>query len=287
MTTWVRGTDTGPEGWAFDGWNLDRGVASGWSMRDGSDEASAFMGANTTVPSRAGEMWREKQQGPGRFMLDVWVAGNNQSQVNDNYRLMLRAMRRRHKLVKVSRTLASGEVIECMAEVIGTIAPTHIGQQAMRASITFNVPDGVWRSANVYTTQTPGASTTTAPFPRILDLPLLEPSTEANDEAVLTLQGPGTNWYINDITDGATSTWVKYNGAIPAGCALVLNCKTWEIGYAGSWTPDPGAVQYNGARYLTLPAARPGEVQRVGLSVGSGATTATFLRIAAPRTYAC
>ena len=275
------------EKWLFDGWELTNKVALGWAHRDGTNEASAFVGNNTPVPSRAGEMWRPKVQGPGRFVLDIWLKGATQAEVHANWRLILRAMRRRHRLVLVDRYMPDGERIQCNAEVLGTIAPQHLSQAVWRASVTFNIPDGVWRSANSYVAECAKGTAATVPFPRQVMMPDWEPQTEANDELKLTLMGPGTTWYVNDYTDGSTATWVRYNGTIPAGCALVLDCKTWTVSYTGSWTPDLGAIVYIGPRYLSVPHARVGSTPRLYVDIASGVTSATFLRVEGPRTYAC
>lgn len=276
---------TTTERWLFDGWELTNKTAWGWAHRDGTNEAAAFVGENTAVPARAGELWRPKVQGPGRFALDIWLKGATQSEVHDNWRLILRAMRRRNKLVTVDRYMPSGERIQCLAEVVGTIAPQHLSQRVWRCSVTFNIPDGVWRSFNAYQYDSPLGSTTAIPFPRTLTFTTLDVSTETNDELTYTLTGPGTNWYIYDRTDGVTGDWLKYNGAIPAGGQLILNSKTWGITYAGSWSPDMGAIQYNGARFLSIPAARPGATPQVRWEVASGVTASTALRVTGPRTY--
>ena len=273
-----------PEKWLFDGWELTNKVAWGWAHRDGTNEAAAFVGANTTVPSRSGELWRPKVQGPGRFAIDLWLKGATQAEVHANWRTVLRAMRRRHRQVVVTRYMPDGERIECNAEVIGTIAPQHLSQRVWRASVTFNIPDGVWRSYTTYSAQVaPAAPGST----RTVTMTDWEPCTEAMDELTLTMAGPGTGWYVSDVTDGALGDWVRYNAAIPAGCALVLNCKTWNVGYTGTWTPDLGALQYSGSRFLSVPAPRPGAVPELRLTLDSGSTGATSLTVHGPRAYAC
>lgn len=273
------------ERWLFDGWELTNKTAVGWAHRDGTNEASGFVGENTQVPSRGGELWRAKVQGPGRFALDIWVKGADAVEVEANWRLILRAMRRRHRLVVVDRYMPDGERIRCNAEVIGTIAPQHLSQRVWRASVTFNIPDGVWRSYDTYTGQS--VLGTQSFTDRTIMCPGLEPSTEGNDELVLTFTGPGTNWYLKDWTDGGVGDWVRYNGAIPAGCSLILNCKTWAVTYAGSWTPNLAAIQYPQARYMSFPPPRPGYTPQARLTIESGGTAASFCKIEGPRVYAC
>ena len=140
---------------AFDGWELTEGTVRNWEIRDGFDDVAAMVGDNLTVANRSGEVWRPKTLGAGKFTVQLWLAGKTISQAQDAWRTLLRATVRPHRLVRVTRTMASGEVVYCDAEVTGGVSPTHLGQTGYRASITFTVPSGIWRSDVVYEHKTP------------------------------------------------------------------------------------------------------------------------------------
>ena len=278
------------ERWLFDGWELTEGSVRDWAYRGGTGETTSFMGENTMVPGRSGAMWRPKVQGPATFSLDVWIRGADREAVQAEYRTLLRAVRRRHRLVNVVRTLASGEQITADVEVIGGITPQYLSQRVWRASIAFSIPAGAWRSVTSYSHVSSQANAT---FPKTLVLTNLEPSTEAHDELVIKVHGPGAHIAVIDVTDGVDGDWFWYAAAMTADQWFTLDCKTWAITAGkdsapadGTWF-NPHAVQHNGARYLSVPAARPGQTPTVRVAVaGANGTTATYVQVTGNRSYA-
>lgn len=277
------------ERWLFDGWELTEGVLRDWAYRAGTGNTAPFVGEDTSVPGRSGQLWRPKVQGPATFSLDFWFQGADRQAVQDAYNTILRAMRRRHRLVTVTRTRASGEQVVADVQLVGTIEPTYLSQRVWRATATFVIPAGCWRSVSTFTHK---SSQVSATFPKNLVLTGLEPSTEAMDELTVKVHGPGVNIKVADWTDGVEGDWFKYAATMTASQFFTLNCKTWAI-TAGTdadanddtWV-NVHAMQYSGTRYLPIPAARPGDTPTVKISMASGGTTATYVEVAGPRAYA-
>jgi hypothetical protein len=278
------------ERWLFDGWELTEGTLRDWALRAGTGETAVFIGENTSVPGRAGDMWRPKVQGPIVFTIDLWFKGSTREEVHAAYATILRAVRRRHRLVNVVRHRASGEQVTCDAELIGQIIPTHLSQRVWRASLTFKVPSGCWRSVSTYSHINSQSSNA---FPKTIVLTNLEPSTEAMDDLTIKFHGPGTNITVTDITDGVDGDWLKYAAVMQADQFFTLNCRTWAWSAGKDSAPADAswfnlhAVQFNGGRYLSVAAARPGATPTVRVSVpGANGTTATYVQLSGPRSYA-
>lgn len=270
------------ERWLADGWEITEGTVRDWAYRGGTDSVTAMVGANATVPNRDGELWRPKVAGPGSFNLDVWLAGSTRTEVEANWRLLLRAVRRRHRLVTFTRYMASGEVVLADAELIGTIEPTHIAQRGMRASMAFAVPAGVWRSQTTYTNQT----TAGASLPQTLSLTSFEPSSEAMVELTYTIAGAITTPVIADTTDGVDGDTFKYDATVGSGQSLIVNAATWAVTSSGGLTVNQAKIMPTGNRLMTVVAARPGATPTVQLR-GTSGNGNTRLTVTGRRIYAC
>lgn len=265
----------------FDGWELTEGSVRNWEVRDGTDEVAGMVGDNLTVANRSGEVWRPKTLGAGRFQLQVWLWGTTKQAAHDQFRNLLRAVYRPHRLVRVTRTLASGEDVFCDAEVVGQIAPTHLGQNAYRATITFGVPAGVWFSSAVYTM----TSAVGSALPKTLSLTEVAASTAPLECLTYTVYGPITNAKIIDNTDGGYADTLLYKGSIAAGAWISFNADTWAI-QTGGFSYANNNVVPTGRRLMTVTAARPGDVPSVRLE-GTGGGTATKLVVAGRCAYLC
>lgn len=267
----------------FDGWEVTRldGLV-GWATRSGTDGVAEFVGGNVTTPNRGGEIWRPKMQGAGRFDLDLWFQGLTHQQVRDNWNLILRATRRRHKLVTVTRYLQDGTSIWCNAELIGRAEPQYLGQRGARVVLTFSIPDGVWKSNATYTLSTPAGAT----IPKTLELPFLANATEATDDLVYTITGPVTAPALWDSSESPNANFVQYAGTLAAGQSLILNAGTWGASLS-SGTLNRALLRCSGARWLSIAAPRPGVMPKVTMyAVGSGGAS-TKLTVAGAASYAC
>ncbi|MGL5816646.1 MAG: hypothetical protein ACRCYR_03715 [Phycicoccus sp.] len=275
------------ERWFFDGWELTTGGGvRDWASREGTSETAVYVGENTIVANRHGEIWRPKTPGPGRVAIDLWLNGPTPEAADVQWQQLLRAVRRGRRLVTIERHRSSGEVIYALGEVVATIAPTFLGQRTIRASVTFNVPEGKWWSSTEYVHQcraTVGGPT--------YDMTGFEPSTEENDALLLTITGPATNVSIRDVTDGLGPVLI-YGGTIPASRRLKVDCKTWvttqqdSAGNTLAWGFDPVKLTFSGTRYFTLTHSRPGQPPKVSFMC-DGATGSTTLEVRGRRAYAC
>lgn len=270
------------EKWVVDGWDLALSGARGWEYREGTDMVAAAIGSNGSVPNRRGEIWRPKTLGPGGFTLGLWLTGADRAACETQFRNILRAVVRPHRLLTIERTLASGEVIQCSAEYAGSIKPQHFAQKVMKASLDFAVPDGVWRGQTTYTHSTiAGAALTQS-----LTLTNLEPSTAAIEDGTFIIDGPITNPHVVDVTDGVDGDDFYYNASLAAGQTLTVNCATWTVTGGGGHTAQLGKVFPSGRRLLSVPAARPGQTPKLELR-GTGGGTGTRLTFSGKKTYAC
>ncbi len=265
----------------FDGWELTDGVARDWETFTGLDGVGQIVGLNTRVTGHPGEMWTPKQTGPGSFTVAMWLSGANRHEALEAWRQVIRAVYRPHRQVLIRRVMPSGEPVTARAEISGVIEPVFLGEQGVRASLTFAVASGTFESEAEYE----HASAAGQALPVTLPLGQLEPSTAGMDRLSFTIHGPIVNPQVTDVTDGVDGEWFRYIGALTAGQFLTVNCKTYELVGGGGHAANPNALNYVGARFIHVPAARPGDVPRVRLT-GSGAGALTRLQVHGHRAYA-
>ena len=187
-----------------------------------------------------------------------------------------------HRLVRFERTLASGLVVHCDAESAGTVKPTFIAQQGMKAAIDFKVPDGVWRGAAPVT----AATVAGAALSQTLTLPALAPSTAAIEDGSFTIYGPITNPKVVETTDGVDGDSFYYNASIASGGSITVNAATWAVTGGGGHVVNQAKVFPGGRRMLTVNPARPGDSPSLQLR-GTGGGAATKLSYTAYPTFAC
>jgi hypothetical protein len=265
----------------FDGWELTEGTVRNWEVRDGIDGVAGMLGDNLTVANRSGEVWRPKLLGPGSFTIQLWLKGNTKREAQDAWRTLLRAVYRPHRLVQVKRRTAGGELVYANAEVSGRIEPTHLGQLAYRASITFNVPSGIWQSVTDYRMDTPASSA----MPKTLYLDDFALSTAPLENLQFTIYGRITNPRLIDNTDGGIGDQLLYTGTIPSGAWIRFNAATWGIDASGT-TYSHAATNPTGRRFMTIGAARPGDRPSIQLT-GTNTDSKTRLGVYGKRAYLC
>lgn len=271
------------EKWTADGWNLEAAGVRGWEYRAGTDRVAAPVGSNGQVPNRRGELWRAKTLGAGSFTLGMWLAGTSRDECYAQYGLLLQAVVRPHRLVRIERTMADGSVRWCDAEYAGGIEPTHIAQRGMKAAIDFKVPDGVWRAKD------PMAAVSTiagSALPQTLALPLLAGNTAAVEDGTITVYGPITSALVVDRTDGVDGDTLLYDTPLTSGQYATFDGKAWTVTGGGSHVAKVAKVFPSGRRFLTVPAPRPGATPTIQLR-GTGGGAATKLTYTAYPTFAC
>lgn len=276
--------------WAVDSYRLD-GTTNGTpirniELREGLYSPPSAVGGNGTIANFTGERWRQKKHGPGRFVLNMWVAppGSGGSSTVTMAALdaaideLYRVFQHTNRLLTFQRTMNSGEVRQSYGEVI-TLAATPIGKGlgGYRFAIEVNVPSAYWTSATAVSNST-GANTATS---RTLNLTAFQGATAPLEDLTVTIQGGCTNPYVQDTTNAdltavnstvtPSGDWFTYYGTIPADAALVVNCANWTIAgtggdSVGGFNPLIGALTHSGGRFLTVSAPRPGRNSTVGFS---------------------
>jgi hypothetical protein len=251
------------ETWTVDGFDLTAGAAGNMDVeyRGGLLVTPAPVGENPSVPNRTGEIWRRKVHGPGAFVLNMWVGGTGstaQTTAQAKYDDVLRATHHVHRLPRYVRGLPDGSQRECLGEVQSAVAPANIGQQGYRFSIEVKVPGGYWQDTADATDTLAGSSSTS----RDLTLTNLGGGTAPMEALRYIIGGNCTNPRVIDRTDGVDGDWFRYNGNVPAGATLTVNAATWQVTATG-FTPNPAALEFTGYRYLSIPAATPGNTQTV------------------------
>lgn len=265
----------------FDGWELTEGTVRDWEVRDGMDSVAGFVGDNHTVANRGGEIWRPKVHGPGRFTVALWLLETDAAGVQAAWRTLLRAMAKPRKRIRVERTMANTEAVFCDAEVVGGIEPTHLGQQGYRASVTFNVPEGIWLSAASYSHTTPAGSS----LPKTLTLTDLADSTAPHELLKYVITGPITNPKLTDVTGGSTGDSLTYAGTVPSGQSLTINASNWST-TGSTFSVNNGLLVPTGNRLMTVQAAGATGSPEVKLE-GTGGGTGTKLYVEGRRVYLC
>ena len=196
--------------------------------------------------------------------------------------MLLQAVVRPHRLVKIERVKADGTTIECYAEYAGSISPTSIAQKGIKAQIDFKVPDGVWRGQAVVSASTVAG----AALSQTLALPGLAKSTAAIEDGQFTIYGPVTSPIVVDRTDGVDGESFKYDAVVPNGQSLIVDSRTWAVTGGGGLVVNQAKVFPAGRRLLTVVHPRPGLNPTIQLR-GSGGGAATRLAYSAYPTFAC
>jgi len=266
----------------FDGWELTIGQGvRDWEVRDGMDEVSGFLGDNHQIGGRGAEVWRPKRIGAGRFEVGLWLGGSSVSDAQARYRDLVRAVARPWALIRVQRTMADGTVIFCDAELVGGIKPNHIGQLGYRASLTFNVPSGVWLSYDSFMAVTPAGAT----LPKTLSMPEHKIATAPMQMLMYTITGPITNPKLSDATSGGTGDTFMYKGTVTSGNQLVIRANDWSVTGVG-FAPNLGLLFPTGDRLMTVAPPRPGGVPAVKLE-GTGGGALTKLQVDGRAAFLC
>jgi hypothetical protein len=268
------------ERWFIDDFELTQGYVREVEYRQGLYTTAELQGDNGQVPQRAGEVWRPKRRGAVGFAVNMWVAGEDRTEVERLYADVLQAIGDGTRLPLWRRHLANGTVRQTEAEVVGVITPTPVGNVAMRLSLEARAPAGVWEAtvdAEQQTTARPGTGT-------VLDMVNFgDDITAPLDQLVYVITGPATNPEVVDATVGAGDSF-RYAGTVPAGATLTINSETWGINGSG-FTPDRGAFYHTGPRFMTLRTPMPRQYPRCRFNYANGGAT-TRLRVYGRPVYA-
>lgn len=264
------------ERWTFDSWELTNGSVRDLETREGLYGTPSPVGANATVAGRHGEVWRPKTYGPGTFTLNCWIGSlTDRVGFETLYDDLLRAVAHTERLVRVQRTLASGEVRECDAELVGTLAPQAIGNYAARFSASFNVPAAFWRTVTSYTDTKAGVTSGGS-----VPLTKLTGSTAPMADLAYKFTGPMTNPLLTVPDTGET---LGYVGTVPAGATLTLDSGTWSATATGM-SVNLAAITHSDNVFLAVPVAKPGTTAALTFT-GTALTAASQVDVTGRRSH--
>lgn len=230
-----------------DGIRLDN-YAHAITTRNGWDNTPGLVGENARIPGRDGEIWRSKDYGTGRMVLELFIGGTDafgavpagsteDRTLRANIDKLLSVFGRRGVLLTVDKEMEDGSVRRNFGEVGVVLSPEYFDANAVALlTVELIFPDPLWRATSNTTATGTGALTAftgiTAPI----------------SDAVITVTGPATNPRLTDTVSGA---WIQYTGTLAAGATWIVNCATFVSTVAGS--SAVAATTFNpGPRFFSL-----------------------------------
>jgi len=248
-----------------DGVRLDN-YAYAITTRNGWDNTAGLVGENTRVPGRDGEIWRAKDYGTGRLVLDLFIGGTDadgavpagsteDKTLRNNIDKLLSIFGRRSALLTVDKEMEDASVRRNFGEVGVVISPEYFdGNAVALLTVELVFPDPLWK-ATTNTTST-GVGSLTA-FTGI---------TAPISDAVITVTGPATNPRLTDTVSGG---WIQYTGTLASGATWVVNCGTFGSTVAGATAV--AATTFNpGPRFFNL---TPSATLTPSVTLSSGTLT--------------
>lgn len=230
-----------------DGVRLDN-YAHAITTRNGWDSTAGLVGENTRVPGRDGEIWRAKDYGTGRVVLDLFVGGTDadgavpagsteDKTLRNNIDKLIAIFGRRSALLTVDKEMEDGSIRRNFGEVGVVIAPEYFdGNPVALLTVELVFPDPLWK-ATTNTTSTGAGSLTS--FTGI---------TAPITDAVITITGPATNPRLTDTVSGG---WIQYTGTVATAQTWVINCGTFTSTVNGA--NAVAATTFNpGPRFFSL-----------------------------------
>lgn len=284
-----------PRAIIVDGVRLDN-YAYGITTRTGWDSTPGLAGENFSIPGRDGEVWRAKDYGTGRLVLELFVAGSDADNAipagstadrtfRNNMDALLGIFGKRSGLITVDKEMEDGSVRRNFAEVGTVITPEYIdGAPLATMTVELVFPDPLWRATTATTVEPAGSATS----PRTIALTGLAGITAPITDATLLFVGPATNPRITDATSG---NWIQYTGTLGAGSVWRVNCATFtsEVGSALGYTGGSASTviantTFNpGPRFLSI---TPGASLTPSLTIsGSGFSSDTTVKVSATRRF--
>lgn len=231
----------------IDGIRLDS-FAYAITSRTGWDQTPGLSGNNTKIPGRDGEVWRAKDYGTGRLVLDLFVQGTDadgsipagstaEKTFRANIDALLATFSKRASLLTVDKEIEDGTVRRNFAEVGAVIQPDYFdGDTVATFTVELIFPDPLWKATTVTTSTGVGALSAFAGI------------TAPIADAVITIAGPATNPKVTDVVSGA---WIQYTGTIASGSSLVIDCAAFTAKIGSSSVI--AAMTFNpGPRFFSL-----------------------------------
>jgi hypothetical protein len=240
----------------IDGVRLDT-MAYNISTRQGRDISPAVQGANVDSFGRHGNLWSaHKKYGPGRMVLNMWVAGTDEDGVApvDDYAAyrynldkLLLMLNVRHRQLDVRQTIeTTGPIVrQALCEVTAVIDPSMKAMAPYTAEMTveFTIPGAFWFDV-ADTNYDSGAAYVAGTIKTLTEL---LGSTAPMVDMYLVVDGPANS---PKVYDNRSGHWVQYNGNLPSGQQWCVNTATWssKVGVGIAFT-DTGTDVYSSTTF--------------------------------------
>lgn len=201
----------------------------------------AKRGDDAVVPGRHGRIRTPgKRFDAGEIVLPMWVVGcRPDGTIPSTGRMEREFFRRRDNLLRLfyaddvvlTFTRADGVTLSTRVEVVDVMDFTRRWAAPLaQVSVALRLVDAFWVE-DIDQSQTITSATTSVPH----QLTVFTGSTAPITDAIITFTGPVSN---PRLAVGERS--VRYNGVIPTGRELVLECEHWRAhsGSGAAWSPD-------------------------------------------------
>jgi hypothetical protein len=215
-------------------------------------------GENVPVPGRHGRIKTPRKKFDSvDHVLPLWIVGCRPDGTVPFDGTQREFYRRRDELLQVlyadelelSFRRPDGTVLTAIAEVTEALDFTRRRVQPVAlVNVALTICDPFWVEELDVSQVITGVTGTTA------TLTAFTGSTAPISDAVITFQGPVSNPRL-----AVGDRYVRYNGVIPAGKELVLECEHWRAnsGNGAAWDPDERQVYREpGPCWLEIPASR-------------------------------
>ena len=249
---------------------------------------------NAQVPKRHGRVRvGQKFYEQNELALPMWVVGSNDDGTIPvgsteaktfwtNIDILTSLFSLKSSALDVRHTLPDGSVRQCYADVLETIDFEVSMKNLGRFTVVLTVPDAFWQDVYASTQVISGLSA----LPVTSILSTFAGATAPMEDMAFTFTGPITNpevWAYANSQPLPLPIWFRYNGIVPAGQTLSLDCSTWTIG--GSMAPVyANLVHLGSARWMSVQAATDAGNPQIQVR-GSGTTTATRLEVMGRRKF--
>lgn len=244
---------------------------------------------NVTVPGRHGRLrTTAKFYDEGNVVLNMWVLGvddngnvptTRRQQFFANVDALSNLFRPGSGLMEMLHTLPDGTQRRIWVECTDAINFTIVGGPMGKFSVNLRVPDVFWEDANLSSVDLlPTQNGHVTEF---------DGMTAPMQDGVLTIIGPAVNCRIEAYYKGApleNATWVAYNGTVPAGGRLIIDCNNWLLTGTGFVVDYSLLAHGNASRWFTLVPGPPGQPPEMKITA-SNTTSATKINLLGRRKF--
>lgn len=235
--------------------------------RSGWDSTPGLVGSNVRVPGRDGEVWRAKDYGPSRMVLDLYIGGNDEDgavpngstadiTLRNNLDKLFAIFGRRHRLIQVDKLMEDETTRRNFAEVGAVLQPEYFGANAAaKLTVELVFPDPIWYDTDT-TSLTPAGSATNN---RDIAQTQWTGSTAPITDGIYIFKGPAANPYITDAVSGG---YIRFDGTLTGNQDWRINAKTftsevgnnlgfsWQTGNINTGTSVIAQTRFSGPRFF-------------------------------------